>query len=260
MRPLASPVLPTWRLELVLAALNKGPFEPLNVADLKHLTWKAVFLVAITSARRVSELQALCHMEPYTVFRDSGVTLATNSGFVPKVNSAFHTSQVLELPALHGETSLHLRKLCVRRTLKYYLEATAKYRSEQASDQLFLTYGGGRSTVKGTPVSKARLSKWIVELIQFVYEEQGLPPPNKVKAHSTRAQATSWAALMGVEPQKICRAATWSSSCTFAKHYQLDLFHKASSEFGARILRSAAASGMSPEKSSLKGYTIPKRK
>ena len=42
MRPLASPALPSWRLELVLAALSKSPFEPLKFSSLKHLTWKVV--------------------------------------------------------------------------------------------------------------------------------------------------------------------------------------------------------------------------
>ena len=255
MRPMAAPVLPSWRLELVLAALSKPPFEPIRIADMKFLTWKTVFLIAITSARRVSELQALCYLEPYTVFRATNVTMATNSRFVPKVNSAFHTSQLIQLPAMHEEDSAQLRSLCVRRSLVHYIERTAKYRTKQGSDQLFLTYGGGRSTPKGTPVSKVRLSKWIVELIQYAYEELGLAAPQGVKAHSTRAQATSWAALVGVEPRKICEAATWSSSCTFAKHYSLDLFHRANCEFGSMILRSAS----STSSSSLKGYTIPKK-
>ena len=46
-------------LELVLAAFSKVPFEPLATCLLKHLTWKIVLLLAITSSRRASELHLL---------------------------------------------------------------------------------------------------------------------------------------------------------------------------------------------------------
>ena len=91
-RPVRNPVLPTWRLEFVLKALTKAPYEPMRFSDIKFLALKTVYLVAITSARRVSELQALGSQEPYLVFGSNGVTLATNIDFIPKVNTAFHTS------------------------------------------------------------------------------------------------------------------------------------------------------------------------
>lgn len=46
---------PLWELNIVLAKLMGAPFEPIHTASLQHLTWKVTFLVAITSARRVSE-------------------------------------------------------------------------------------------------------------------------------------------------------------------------------------------------------------
>lgn len=40
----------------------KPPFEPLQEVDLKWVQVKTIFLVAITSARRISEVGALsCH-------------------------------------------------------------------------------------------------------------------------------------------------------------------------------------------------------
>jgi hypothetical protein len=112
-RPASCPVLPTWRLQFVLKALTRAPFEPLKEADLKYVTLKTAFLVALTSARRVSELQALGHSEPYTVFRAQSVTLATDVDFIPTVNTAFHTSQLINLPALHTDPDPKLRSLCV---------------------------------------------------------------------------------------------------------------------------------------------------
>jgi hypothetical protein len=255
MRSVVCPAFPTWRLEIVLQALNKEPYEPMKHASLKHVTLKTVFLVAITSARRVSELQALCYMEPYLVFRSGVVTLATNPEFIPKVNTSFHTKQLLQLPAFHEDADGSLRNLCVRRALKYYLERTLLYRRKTSSPQLFLTYGGGRCKKKGRPVSKTRISSWLVESIREAYESLGLEPPRGVKAHSTRAQATSWATLAGVEPDKICAAATWASGNTFARHYDLNLFHQADADFGSAVLRTANAASRCHKTT----YRIPKK-
>lgn len=51
--------IPTWDLHLVLNALTRPPFEPLATVPFKILSVKTLFLVAVTSARRVSELGAL---------------------------------------------------------------------------------------------------------------------------------------------------------------------------------------------------------
>ncbi|KAK0139907.1 hypothetical protein N1851_023183 [Merluccius polli] len=59
LRPSRSCMVPSWDLQGVLEAVSKAPFEPLSEVDLEFLTLKAVFLLAITSARRVSELHAL---------------------------------------------------------------------------------------------------------------------------------------------------------------------------------------------------------
>ena len=52
-------VLPKWDLGIVLEALNKPHYEPLQESSLKHLILKTVFLLAMASGGRRSELQAL---------------------------------------------------------------------------------------------------------------------------------------------------------------------------------------------------------
>ena len=48
-RPKGRRGMPSWNLSLVLHQLTKAPFEPLNEASLKHLTFKTVFLLALGS-------------------------------------------------------------------------------------------------------------------------------------------------------------------------------------------------------------------
>ena len=67
-RPRSTRVLPQWDLGILLEALSKPPYEPLREASLKHLTLKTVFLLAMASGRRRSELQALVFDPQYIQF------------------------------------------------------------------------------------------------------------------------------------------------------------------------------------------------
>ena len=60
-RPKGRRGIPSWNLSLVLHQLIKAPFEPLKEASLKHLTFKIVFLLALGSGKRRSEIHAWLH-------------------------------------------------------------------------------------------------------------------------------------------------------------------------------------------------------
>ena len=57
-RPKSSRNLPKWNLSVVLNELTKAPFEPMKDTDLKHLTLKTAFLLALASGKRRSEIHA----------------------------------------------------------------------------------------------------------------------------------------------------------------------------------------------------------
>ena len=65
--PKSSRNLPKWNLSVVLNELTKAPFEPMKDTDLKHLTLKTAFLLALASfiaknqlAREDSQSVSLC--------------------------------------------------------------------------------------------------------------------------------------------------------------------------------------------------------
>ena len=60
-RPKGRRGIPSWNLSLVLHQLTKAPFEPLKEASLKHLTCKTIFLLALGSGKRRSEIHAWLH-------------------------------------------------------------------------------------------------------------------------------------------------------------------------------------------------------
>lgn len=57
--------LAPWDLSLVLNALTRAPFEPLREAVLMMVTLKFTFLLAITSCRRISDLESLSCKDPF---------------------------------------------------------------------------------------------------------------------------------------------------------------------------------------------------
>lgn len=59
LRPICRPGVQSWDLSLVLEGLSNAPFECLESASVKLLTLKLPFLIAITSLKRIGDLQAL---------------------------------------------------------------------------------------------------------------------------------------------------------------------------------------------------------
>jgi hypothetical protein len=231
--------VPAWDLEVVLSALSSSPFFPLHSCDLKLLTLRTVFLVAITSAKRASELHALRH--DTALRRPTEFVLFSDESFLPKVATVWHRSQPVVVGAIPNDAEGVLRKLCVYRSLAEYLDRTKGLYGDARPPQLFLCYGGSKV---GQPVGKQRVSAWLKEVVHYAYSLQGLRLP-AVKGHDTRKQATSWAHAAGVDPGVICEAATWSSSSTFARFYRLNVLRSDRADFGRRVLSSACVTSAS---------------
>ncbi|XP_059182347.1 uncharacterized protein LOC131961092 [Centropristis striata] len=215
--PVSRPLVPPWDLAVVLEGLKGPPFEPLEGADLKHVSLKAVLLLALASAKRVSDIHALSVHPSCTQFfpGDVRMTLRPNPAFVPKVVGSCSPIDLVAFAASSGELRSHA--LCPVRAVRTYVDRTGGFRR---SDQLFVSWA---SPHRGKPITKQRLSHWVVEAIALAYAGQGLQPPVGLRAHSTRGVATSWALFRGVSVQDICAAASWSSPLTFVRFYMLDV-------------------------------------
>ena len=198
------------------------------------LSFKALFLVASTLARRASELAALRADAPYLQFFPVKVVLYPDASFLLKVVSSFHPNQSLTVltlfPKPSSEVEHMLHSLDVCRAMTYYTSWT---KDLYTSPKLFLCFHGPH---KGSPASLSKVSRWIVSTIALAYELAGKVPPEGLKAHSTWAVATSTALLHGVDVPDICRAATWYNVSTFVMDYRLDLWAKKEASFGRVVL------------------------
>ncbi len=168
LNPSRPPLMPPWDLFIVLAGLQSGPCEPLHSVELReqvssgYLSAKTALLTALTSIKRVRDLQAFSVSEECLVFGPdySHVVLRPRPGYVPKVPTTPFRNQVVNLQALPSEEAdPALALLCPVRALRIYVDRTRSFRS---SEQLLVCYGGQQ---KGKAVSKQRLAHWIVDAI-----------------------------------------------------------------------------------------------
>ena len=113
-RPPQRKIAPQWNLSLVLQSLLKPPFEPIAKCELKFLTLKTVFLVALASGRRRSELHALCFDSHH--FRQnqdqSMVTLYPDLDFVAKNQALDAVAEPIKLSAFTSVGGADARLEC----------------------------------------------------------------------------------------------------------------------------------------------------
>ncbi len=142
LNPPRPPLVPSWDLSTILAVLQRDPFEPLDSVELKFLSAKTALLTALTSIKRVGDLQAFSVSEECRVFGPaySHVVLRPRPGYLPKVPTTPFHDQVVNLQALPSEEAdPALVLLCPVRVLHIYVDRTRSFRS---SKQLFVCYEG----------------------------------------------------------------------------------------------------------------------
>ena len=214
--PRTRPHFPKWDLAVVLSALNSSPFEPLDSCGFKELTFKTVFLTALASGRRRSEIHALSCSD--VQFSDQSVSLSTFPGFLAKNQLPSVLSSPISLPSLSGQDSL----LCPVRALKIYLERVLSRR--KGRKRLFISHLDSYDK----EISCDTISRWIVQTIKLAYGTRKLNQVS-VNAHEVRALASSWAWSNKVPLDDIVKAGFWSSENSFIKFYLRDVSILASS-------------------------------
>ena len=146
-RPKGRRGIPSWNLSLVLHQLTKAPFEPLKESSLKHLTFKTVFLLALGSGKRRSEIHAWLHKNIRHQSDWSKVSLYPSPSFLSKNQLAKEGPDSVApvvIPALAPSLDRSLkgdRSLCPVRALRYYLDRTADLR--QNKELVFVSFKKG---------------------------------------------------------------------------------------------------------------------
>ena len=146
-RPKGRRGIPSWNLSLVLHQLAKAPFEPMKETSLKHLTFKTVFLLALGSGKRRSEIHAWQNKNIRHQSDWSKVSLYPSPSFLSKKQLAKEGPDSVApvvIPALAPTLDRSLksdRSLCPVRALRYYLDRTSDLR--QNKELVFVSFKKG---------------------------------------------------------------------------------------------------------------------
>ena len=224
-RPKGRRGIPSWNLSLVLHQLTKVPFEPIKEASLKHLTFKTVFLLALGSGKRRSEIHAWLHKNIRHQSDWSKVSLYPSPSFLSKNQLAKEGPDSVApvvIAALAPSLDRSLkgdRSLCPVRALLYYLDRTSDLR--QNKELVFVSFKKGFDK----DISPATISSWIKQTVILCYEfsaQEALSLP-QVKAHDVMAFAASKAFQSGISLDQILSACHWKSHNTFTQFYLKDV-------------------------------------
>ena len=224
-RPKGRRGVPAWNLSLVLHQLTKAPFEPLRKASLKHLTFKTVFLLALASGKRRSEIHAWLNKNIRHQADWSKVSLYPSPSFLAKNHLAKEGPECVApvvIPALAPTLDKSLkedRSLCPVQALRYYLDKTQDLRT--GKELVFVSFKQGFNK----DISPATISSWIKQTVVLCYDlsDQVSLTLHQVKAHDVRAFAASKAFQGGISLDQILAACHWKSHNTFTQFYLKDV-------------------------------------
>ena len=214
-RPVPLHTSPSWDLDVVLKSLASSSYEPLSSLSLRSLTKKTLFLVALATAKRVGELQALASR---VAFQGKDLVVSYSPHFVAKTETESNRlPRHFVIPALSSfapdfdESSW----LCPVRAVRAYLDLTKKIPARASS--LFIS--PKRPT---RPLSKNAISFFLRETISGAGALR-VSEGRLLRAHSIRGVSTSVAFFKNCSVSKVLEAATWRSNSIFASFYLKDI-------------------------------------
>ena len=190
-----------WSLHKVLAYLSSEKFTENSSTELK--LQKAVFLTALASGLRVSQLAALTRLPALTKFApgDRKVILTAHPSFIAKNERLHHRMKPTVIPALWQGDTHHA--LCPVAALKAYMQASGS----QSEGNLWIWPTSGR------PCTPSNLAKVIVAVIEAA------DPGSAPTAHEVRKYASSLAFLRSLDIEEVQEAGQWASCSTFITNY-----------------------------------------
>ncbi len=130
LRPAACTRVPTRDLAIVLQGISLAPLEPLDEVPAKFLTLKALFLLAISSLKRIGNLQAMSVTPSCLEFAPGMVKafLHPRPGYVPKVPTNVARYMMLQAfcpPPFQNVDQERHNLLCPVRALNAYVHRAA---------------------------------------------------------------------------------------------------------------------------------------
>ena len=206
---------PSWDPLKVLNYLRSPIFEPLSNASLRDLTRKTLFLMALATAKRVGELQAISR---FVSFSSSAAGVSYVPEFLAKTETAVRPlTRSFSIQSL-GDFATGLSDdllLCPVRSLSAYVSRTLHFVNRPR--RLFVS-----PRCPSRLMSKNAISYFLREVI--VHSGASSESVAAPKAHSIRGIATSSAFFKNWSLSSVLEASSWRSNTVFTSFYFKDMY------------------------------------
>ena len=195
LRPASRPEMLSWSLNKVLRLTSSISVDNCSYQQLLR---KTLFLIALASGARISELAALSRDKGRVQFLDSGeVSLSPHPRFIAKNENPQKRWSPWKIVPLPQDPSL-----CPVATLRVFLDRT----SDWLSGALFRREEGGTITINGIRQ----------QILYFIKEAD---PGSMPSPHQVRSVATSVNFFQYMDFQALSKYTGWKSSRVFMRHY-----------------------------------------
>jgi integrase len=200
-RPPKAHISPNWDLNVALD-YSRSLF-PLDTVSLPYLLMKCIFMLALATGKRCSELHAISRSPNFLRFarRNTSVFIQSNPGFLAKTESLTKRPDPFEIPALFDKRGKPHRN-CPVMTLRAYLDRTSDYKGPH----LFI------NPTSKIPMSRSRIAMKFKKFIKI--KQDSLP-----HIHDMRKMGSSIAFWAGMSVQDILKRGQWNSKSIFIKAY-----------------------------------------
>lgn len=191
-------IVPSWSIDAVIETFSNPPFL-MNDISLENLLLKTLFLTALASGNRSSELAAT--IREGTIISQDKVVLPVHRSFLFKNQTANNSlPPIITFPTI-GKNN----ELCPGAFLKLYLERT---NDKEHRGFIFI------NPVSFKPLQAGRLSFWLAKAIK-----RGDNSTSKPSGHDTRKMGHSIAFIRGEDPSTIIKNGYWHSPNVFIHKY-----------------------------------------
>ena len=222
-RPIMSRTTIMWDIGLVLRYLKSGKLSTTGRLSPKDLTLKLVFLLALATGKRRSEIHALDQDIRLVNNEWDEVVLRPRPDFLGKTHFAtggagtFSEIVLKSINSADGYT-LEEKSICPVTTLRVYQRVSREYRSE-GQERLIISYVQGKSD----DIKKQTISNYLKLVVQQAYldsaSDESVCQDFNMSPHDLRGIATSLKASKNVTMAEILQSGVWASANTFLTHY-----------------------------------------
>ena len=217
--PVKSAPMPIWNINILLSFLQTDRFEPLESANFSSLVQKTLFLLLLSSGRRISDIANLSRS--YLPGADgSYLSLEWHPDFRDKISGPNFQTPEPSISYLASDNSTDL-SLCPVRAYTSFLAISQPWLDHlNPSEQhkFFWAQPG-----KNTPLKIPNLTRMFIKVVKDALADAGMPVDPKIGPHQMRKLSASHARKIGQNEDTVRKVMGFSSVKILRKNYVSDV-------------------------------------